>query len=71
MEQLLLRFDEVICGRERGVTLVLDDPAGNSYIQVSSFGEDSDLNACLFWDTGKKLYGVLSLCPTIFSAGCL
>lgn len=34
LTQFLQQFDDIIEGRKQ-VTLILDDPAGNSYIQVS------------------------------------
>lgn len=33
-ENLLTKFDDILLGKLK-VTLILDDPAGNSYIQVS------------------------------------
>lgn len=33
-EEFLKKFDDILAGKLK-VTLILDDPAGNSYIQVS------------------------------------
>lgn len=38
LRKFMEKFDKVLEGRVK-VTIVLDDPAGNSYIQVGNFGK--------------------------------